>query len=67
MTLPPIEEWWSELSTDAQSAVLESGSHHLDENVREEVREITGAVVGMVEALSDKDLKYARAHVATDD
>lgn len=67
MTLPPIDDWWSELSADAQQAVLGSGSNHLDETVREEIREITGAVVGMVEALSDEDLKYARAHTETAD
>ncbi|MDQ0726036.1 hypothetical protein [Microbacterium sp. W4I20] len=66
MTLPPIEDWWSELTSDAQHAVLGSGSPHLDENVREEIREITGAVVGMVETLSDDDLKYARAHLESD-
>lgn len=62
MTLPPIGDWWPELSADAQRAVLDSGSHHLDEAVREEIREITGAVVGMVEEISDADLKYARSH-----
>ncbi|KJQ53560.1 hypothetical protein [Microbacterium sp. SA39] len=67
MTLPPIGDWWSELSDDAQRAVLDSDSHHLDESVREEIREITGAVVGMIETLSDKDLKYARAHPPSDD
>lgn len=62
MTLPPIRDWWSELSEDARRAVLDSRSPHLDEHVREEIRVITGAVVGMVEALSDDDLDYARAH-----
>lgn len=62
MTLPPIRDWWSELSEDARRAVLDSGSPRLDEDVREEIRVITGAVVGMVEALSDDDLDYARAH-----
>ena len=62
MTLPPIRDWWSELSEDARRAVLDSSSPHLDEDVREEIRVITGAVVGMVEALSDADLDYARAH-----
>ena len=62
MTLPPIREWWPELSEDGRQAVLDSDSPHLDEAVREEIRVITGAVVGMVEALSDEDLDYARAH-----
>ncbi|WP_435743641.1 hypothetical protein [Microbacterium sp. PMB16] len=62
MTLPPIDDWWSELSIDAQRAVLGSGTPHLGEAVREEIREITGAVVGMLETLSDDELKYARAH-----
>ena len=62
MTLPPIKDWWSELSEDARRAVLDSGSTHLEEDVREEIRVITGAVVGMVESLSDDDLDYARAH-----
>jgi len=62
MTLPPIREWWSELSEDGRRAVLESETSHLDEEVREEIRVITGAVVGMVEELSDDDLGYARAH-----
>lgn len=62
MTLPPIREWWPELSDDARRAVLESDSSHLEGDVREEIRVITGAVVGMVEELSDDDLDYARAH-----
>jgi len=67
MTLPPIDEWWSELSPDARQSVLDSDSPHLDETVREEIRQITGAVVGMIEQLSAKDRKYARAHAASDD
>ncbi|MFS0911490.1 hypothetical protein AB3M89_06835 [Microbacterium sp. 179-I 3D2 NHS] len=62
MTLPPIEEWWSRLSPEARQSVLTGDSHHLDETVREEIREITGAVVGMIETISAKDRKYARAH-----
>ncbi|MFF1538440.1 hypothetical protein ACFVWL_00080 [Microbacterium sp. NPDC058269] len=62
MTLPPIREWWSALSEDGRRAVLDSDTPHLDEAVREEIRVITGAVVGMVEPLSDDDLEYARAH-----
>ena len=62
MTLPPIDEWWPELSDDARRAVAGSASGHLDEDVREEIREITGAVVGMIESLPDDDLAYARAH-----
>jgi hypothetical protein len=67
MTLPPIRDWWSELSDDGRRAVLDSDTPHLDEAVREEIRVITGAVVGMVEALSDDDLEYARAHAAPQD
>ncbi|MDF2560992.1 MAG: hypothetical protein K0R99_2438 [Microbacterium sp.] len=62
MTLPPISDWWSELSEDGRRSVLEGDSAHLDEDVREEIRVITGAVVGMVESLTDEDLDYARAH-----
>lgn len=62
MTLPPIREWWHELSDDARRAVLDSDSSHLEEDVREEIRVITGAVVGMVEELSDDDLDYARVN-----
>lgn len=62
MTLPPISEWWPELSEDGRRAVLDGDTPHLDEAVREEIRVITGAVVGMVEALTDDDLDYARAH-----
>ncbi|PVE92305.1 hypothetical protein [Microbacterium sp. TPD7012] len=67
MTLPPIDDWWSDLSPDAQQSVLDSDSHLLDEAVREEIRVLTGAVVGMVEQLSGKDLAYARAHTASKD
>jgi hypothetical protein len=67
MTLPPIDDWWSDLSADSQQAVLASSSKHLDEAVREEIREITGAVVGMIETLSDEDLDYARAHTDEND
>jgi hypothetical protein len=67
MTLPPLREWWSELSADGRRAVLDGDSPHLDEDVREEIRVITGAVVGMVESLSDDDLDYARAHAEETD
>ncbi|MEW2461161.1 hypothetical protein [Microbacterium sp. K41] len=67
MTLPPIDEWWPELSDDARRAVIGSGSRHLDEDVREEIREITGAVVGMIETLSEDDLAYARTHAPDDE
>ncbi|PRA82888.1 hypothetical protein [Microbacterium sp. MYb66] len=67
MTLPPLREWWSELSEDGRRAVLDGDSPHLDEDVREEIRVITGAVVGMVESLSDDDLDYARAHAEETD
>ncbi|QNA92213.1 MULTISPECIES: hypothetical protein [unclassified Microbacterium] len=62
MTLPPLREWWSELSDDAREDVLDSDSPHLGEAVREEIRVITGAVVGMVESLTEDDLAYARSH-----
>lgn len=62
MTLPPIDDWWTQLSDGAREAVLESGSPLLGDAVREEIREITGAVVGMAEALTDEDLDYARKH-----
>lgn len=62
MTLPPIHDWWPELSEEARRDVLDSDTPHLGEAVREEIRVITGAVVGMVESLTDDDLDYARAH-----
>ncbi|MCB8044879.1 hypothetical protein JM654_14185 [Microbacterium oxydans] len=62
MTLPPIRDWWPELSQDGRRAVLNSDTSHLDDAVREEIRVITGAVVGMVESLSESDLAYARKH-----
>ncbi|WP_337006327.1 MULTISPECIES: hypothetical protein [unclassified Microbacterium] len=67
MTLPPIRDWWSELSDEGRRAVRDSETPYLDEAVREEIRVITGAVVGMVEALSDDDLAYARTHIGTSD
>ncbi|WP_341956927.1 hypothetical protein [Microbacterium sp. LWH13-1.2] len=60
MTIPPIREWWSELSLDAQVEVLGDTAPHLGEKAREEIRTITGAVVGMAERLSDDDLAFAR-------
>lgn len=60
MTLPPIHDWWPHLSIDARHDVVGSGSAHLSETVREEIREITGAVVGQQESLSEEDLDYAR-------
>lgn len=61
MTLPPIREWWSELSLEARVEVLGASAPHVGERAREEIREITGAVVGMAETLSREDLEYARA------
>lgn len=66
MTLPPISDWWSALSEEGRRSVLDGDSPHLDEDVREEIRVITGAVVGMVESLTDDDLVYARAHAEED-
>lgn len=62
MTLPPIRDWLPGLSEEGRRAVLDSDTPHLEEAVREEIRVITGAVVGMVESLSDDDLEYARTH-----
>lgn len=71
MTLPPIREWWSELSLEARVEVLGDTAPHLGERTREEIRTITGAVVGMAETLSDDDLEYARSEarseIAADD
>lgn len=66
MTLPPIREWWPHLSTDARRDLLESGSPHLVETVRDEIREITGAVVGQQESLSAEDAEYVRSRVDED-
>lgn len=60
MTLPPIREWWPELSVEGRVDVLEHAPH-LGEIAREEIRALTGAVVGMRETLSPEDLRYARA------
>ncbi|MGO4487853.1 hypothetical protein [Microbacterium sp. 2RAF4] len=67
MTLPPIRDWWPELSQDGRRAVLDGDTSHLDDDVREEIRVITGAVVGMVESLSESDLAYAREHSEAED
>ncbi|WP_431826080.1 hypothetical protein [Microbacterium algeriense] len=67
MTLPPAREWWSRLSPEARREVLDSASPRLEETVREEIREVTGAVVGMVEELTADDLDYVRAHAEPDD
>lgn len=61
MTIPPIREWWSELSLEARVEVLGDTAPHLGERAREEIRTITGAVVGMAETISDDDLAYARS------
>lgn len=63
MTLPPIRDWWPQLSIDARRTLLDGDLPHLTDAVREEIREITGAVVGMQETLSDEDLDYARVEV----
>lgn len=60
MTLPPIREWWPELSVEGRVDALDHAPR-LGEIAREEIRTITGAVVGMAEELSEDDLAYARA------
>lgn len=60
MTLPPIRDWWPELSDEARLDVFEHAPH-VGDAAREEIREITGAVVGMAETLTDEDLDYARS------
>lgn len=67
MTLPPLREWWSELSDDARQSVLDADPPHLDERVREEIREITGAVVGMIETPAGDELAWARRHARPSD
>lgn len=62
MTLPPIQDWWSQLSGEGRQQLIEKAPH-LADDVREQIREITGAVVGMREQLSVDDLEYARAQV----
>ncbi len=59
MTLPPIREWWPELSPEGRLDALEHAPH-LGATAREEIRVLTGAVVGMAETLTDDDLAYAR-------
>ena len=66
MTLPPIREWWSELSLEARVDVLGESAPHLSERARAEIRTITGAVVGMTETLSDEDLDYARSETRSE-
>lgn len=67
MTLPPISEWWPHLSVEARQEVLDRGDGRLGESVREEIRDITGAVVGMAESLGRKDLSYARTHATPEE
>ncbi len=66
MTLPPIREWWSELSLEARVDVLGESAPQLSERARAEIRTITGAVVGMTETLSDEDLEYARSETRSE-
>lgn len=66
MTIPPIRDWWSELSLEARVEVLGDTAPHLGEQAREEIRTITGAVVGMAETLSDDDLDYARSEARSE-
>ncbi|MBO0979302.1 hypothetical protein [Microbacterium sp. SD291] len=67
MTIPPIHEWWPHLSIEARHEVLGSGTSLLGERAREEIREITGAVVGRAEELTDRDLDYARTQMESVD
>ncbi|GAA1239441.1 hypothetical protein JOF42_001679 [Microbacterium phyllosphaerae] len=41
--------------------MLGDAAPHLTARAREEIRSITGAVVGMTETLSDDDLAFARS------
>ena len=66
MTLPPIREWWPGLSIEARVEVLGDTAPHLGERTRDEIRTITGAVVGMAETLSDDDLEYARSEARSE-
>ena len=59
MTLPPIREWWPDLSVEARVDALDHAPR-LGELAREEIRTLTGAVVGITEELSAEDLDYAR-------
>jgi len=64
MTLPEIHEWWPYLSIEARQEVLERlDDGYLGERVREEIRELTGAVVGSQEQLSQEDRNYVRTQI----
>lgn len=67
MTLPPIHDWWPHLSIDARHELLESGSAHLGDTVRDEIREITGAVVGKQEELTEEDVAFVRTQIESVD
>lgn len=56
--LPPIEDWWPELTIGARHAILEDLHAPLDEQVRTEIERITGQTVASTARLSHHEVGF---------
>jgi len=56
--LPPIEDWWPELSIGARHAILEDLHAPLDERVRAEIERLTGETIPPDATLSHHEVGF---------
>ncbi len=53
-----INEWWPKLSAESKSALIERPGEILPQEVRDEIRQITGESVPAQTMLSEKDVEF---------
>ncbi|MDX2376719.1 hypothetical protein M4I32_07890 [Microbacterium sp. LRZ72] len=56
--LPPIEDWWPDLTIGARHELLREPTAELTPRTRQEIQTATGAEVGSDARLADDDVTY---------
>jgi len=57
-TLPPIEDWWADLTIEARHAVLDDLHAPLHERVRVEIEHLTGRMIPEGTVLSAHEVGF---------
>jgi hypothetical protein len=53
-----INEWWPKLSTESKNELIERPGEILPNEIRDEIRKITGDFVPAQTMLSDEDIEF---------
>lgn len=56
--LPPIEDWWAQLTIDARHSILEDLHAPVDARIRSEIERITGQAVPEGARLSHHEVGF---------